>query len=130
MECSCDIDVCIDSNIKIDFHNKDHVIAIIDHKCCECSRTIKEGEDYELVFGSWDGYKVILHTCSDCLNIRNIFFPYGYYFESLWYELTESLGDWDYQVPEDCMVKLTKRNFNKICAIIEEGWEHLENMES
>ncbi len=127
MRCSCDIDPCVD-NIKTYFYNRQKVIAIIDHKCDECGRTVPPDEEYELVYGNWGGAVATIHTCVDCLNLRNIFFPHSYYYEQLWEMFEDEVNSWDYQIPESCMVKLSKINFNKICDLIEEGWNHLESI--
>jgi hypothetical protein len=42
-----------------------------DHKCSECSRTIKAGESYESVFGLCDGDGYTYRTCSHCLALRD-----------------------------------------------------------
>lgn len=42
-----------------------------DHKCDECSRTIKPGESYDLVWGIWDGRSDTFKTCSHCIALRD-----------------------------------------------------------
>lgn len=127
MQCSCDIDIDVD-NIEIRFLTQQDVIAITYYICDECNRVIKQDEAYELVYGDWGSGAETYHTCSDCLNLRNIFFPCSFFFGRIWEDFNENLNDWGYQIPEDCMIKLSKRNFNKICNKIEEGWEHLESI--
>ena len=42
-----------------------------DHRCSECSRTIKAGESYEFVFGLGDGEGQTFKTCTHCLALRD-----------------------------------------------------------
>lgn len=44
--------------------------AAKDHKCCECSGTIRKGENYEHVAGLWEGQWSTFHTCADCIPVR------------------------------------------------------------
>jgi len=44
--------------------------ARIPHRCEECNRTIRPGEDYERVFGVWDGHLNTFHTCPHCVALR------------------------------------------------------------
>jgi len=129
MKCSCDIDIGISDYDNPVLYNKQDVSAIIYHKCDECNYIIQPGEPYELVYGKWGDFTETYHTCLGCLNLRNIFFPYGFIFSDLWEIFDNELNTWEYQVPEDCMVKLSKRNLNRVCELIEKGWKHLEEME-
>lgn len=45
-------------------------VARKEHCCDECSVTIKPGEQYEYVFGVWDGWAYTYKTCERCFNIR------------------------------------------------------------
>jgi len=40
------------------------------HKCCECGNTIEIGDEYEYVFGVWDGESSQFHTCEKCSDLR------------------------------------------------------------
>ena len=40
------------------------------HKCCECRGGILPGEQYERVFGVWDGDWNTFITCARCIDIR------------------------------------------------------------
>lgn len=40
------------------------------HRCDECGAFIQPGEKYEYVFGVWDGFVHIYHTCERCLDLR------------------------------------------------------------
>lgn len=41
------------------------------HKCCECSREIPKGAQYEYIAGKCGGDFQDYKTCLDCMNIRN-----------------------------------------------------------
>lgn len=41
-----------------------------EHKCEECSRTIKVGEPYESAWGIWEGRADTFRTCRHCLALR------------------------------------------------------------
>lgn len=40
------------------------------HECCECRGSILPGEQYERVFGVWDGDWSTFVTCARCIDIR------------------------------------------------------------
>ena len=40
------------------------------HKCCECRRPIKIGDEYERVAGVWDGDFAYFKTCESCAGLR------------------------------------------------------------
>ena len=40
------------------------------HKCCECRRPIKIGDEYERVAGVWDGDFAHFKTCERCAGLR------------------------------------------------------------
>lgn len=63
MSCYCDYDPPTVYSEKI-------VVARLEHKCCECRRIIKPGEQYERVFGVWDGISETYKTCRICLDLR------------------------------------------------------------
>ena len=41
-----------------------------DHKCAECRRLILKGAECERTSGLWEGEFMTVHTCLDCMNIR------------------------------------------------------------
>ena len=41
-----------------------------EHKCCECRRAIKIGEQYHLSKGCWEGKWDEYKTCMDCQDLR------------------------------------------------------------
>jgi hypothetical protein len=41
-----------------------------EHRCDECGAKIKPGEQYENVFGVWEGYGSTWKTCERCYDLR------------------------------------------------------------
>jgi len=71
MSCSC---VDIDHDSLPSFIREQLVRARKQHYCGECRRVIEPGEEYEYVFGVWEGESNVHKTCSDCLSIRDEYF--------------------------------------------------------
>ena len=42
-----------------------------EHRCCECNRIIKPGEEYQLYKGCWDGKWSDYKTCQECADQRD-----------------------------------------------------------
>jgi hypothetical protein len=63
MECFCDYD-------SPTVYSAATPKARKEHQCIECRCTIKSGEQYERVFGVWDGSADTFKTCQRCLNLR------------------------------------------------------------
>ena len=72
------------------------------HQCCECHKTILAGSLYERVSGVWDGQFQTYKTCARCANIRNDYFPYGWYYTRLVEDFRDCFG-FDYRdgIPAD-----------------------------
>ena len=100
------------------------------YACEECRSSIHPGEKHEYVVGKWDGDFASFRTCRDCLSLRDQFFTKGHTIGSLWLEFSDTLYDWGYEVPEDCIVELSDKAREKVCRAIEEGWGYLENRKS
>ena len=62
-ECYCDYD-------QPEVYRKRLQTARKQHKCYECSRAIKAGEQYEYVFSVFEGETWPAHTCRHCLALR------------------------------------------------------------
>jgi hypothetical protein len=63
MECFCDYEMPAVYSTSTPKAKKEH--------CCEeCQRAIHPGEQYERVWGIWDGYASTFKTCQRCLNLR------------------------------------------------------------
>jgi hypothetical protein len=63
LDCYCDYE-------QPDIYRSDIRKARKQYECEECSGFITAGEQYEYVFGVWDGHVSIFKTCERCLNIR------------------------------------------------------------
>lgn len=59
--CDCDLPAA---------HSEYFPTARKEHKCCECQRTIKPGERYQLYSGVWEGAGMSFKTCRECHAIR------------------------------------------------------------
>ena len=66
--------------------------ARVEHRCCECRRTIKPGEHYWRVTGVWDHDPRTFKTCGECYDLGSRFRryieyaynpPFGYLFEDM-----------------------------------------------
>ena len=42
-----------------------------EHTCCECHRTIKIGERYQMFKGIWEGKADRFKTCKQCADLRD-----------------------------------------------------------
>lgn len=62
-ECYCDYEPST-------VYSKTMPIARKQHRCDECFRPIAPGEQYERVFGVWDGDASTFRTCAQCLALR------------------------------------------------------------
>jgi hypothetical protein len=47
-----------------------------EHKCCECSETIKKGETYSYTSGVWDGTGQSFKQCTNCREIMDAAISY------------------------------------------------------
>jgi hypothetical protein len=68
--------VCIgsdDYDCSLDFQDVTWPKARKEHKCCECSRIIGVGEEYQRWAGKWDGTVESFKTCLRCVEIRDGF---------------------------------------------------------
>jgi len=120
MDCAC---VLIpdegDTPSDIDVSTKSSPLSC---KCDECYREIKIGEEYEHVYGRWDGVWSTYRTCQDCLSVRNSFFCDGYCYTMIYENLQEHINDMGGSISEDCLSPLTPAARAKVCQIIESYW--------
>jgi hypothetical protein len=62
-------------------YNETMPTASIEHKCCECHKTIKPGDKYLNITGKWDGDFMTFKQCDDCTDIckaaRSLMSDYG-----------------------------------------------------
>lgn len=62
-DCTCDYD-------RAEVYNLTTPKARKRYHCEECNGFIEPGEQYENVFGKWEGYVSTLRTCERCCDIR------------------------------------------------------------
>lgn len=67
MSCYCD------DGVLPDFYHKECRKARKAHRCYECGCKIERGEVYEYVRGKWDDDPISMHTCPDCVRLRDAF---------------------------------------------------------
>jgi len=122
-ECSC---IHVGDYEEADLFQAVTRIAHKTHKCCECHREIKPGEEYLHESGLWDGDWDKYKTCADCLSVRKEFFCGGGIYEMMWEDLGEHISDTNGEISEDCLVSLTEKARWRVCEMIEERWKWLE----
>jgi len=128
MQCSCEInglggdDSYEEVEEKILTHNTSSVVI----KCGECGREINLGEQFEWCHGQYDEYTCVHHTCMDCLSLRQYFFG-DWTFERLWEDFNQHMDDCDWEVPEDCLSKVTPAVRSEIGEMIEQEWSKIED---
>ena len=128
MQCSCSIDSCSDTDV-YDEPEVKIVKAVSDSfECGECGKQIKFGEQYEWYRGEYDGKHHTHHTCLDCLSLKENFFS-NYAFKGLWEDFNQHMDDCEWQVPEDCLAKVTPATRAIICENIEREWGYLDDQE-
>jgi len=93
------------------------------HKCDECRGVIEIGETYEDVKGLSDGSWFRNKTCSDCLSIRRVMFCGSWNYGSIKDDLWEHVSDFDGQIDEDCLLRLTPRARSMVADMIDQVWE-------
>jgi hypothetical protein len=64
--------------------------AAKEHRCGECSETIKRGARYEHNRALWEGSWSTSRTCLSCVEIRNHFQCGGWIYGQLWDDLEEN----------------------------------------
>ena len=119
MQCSCSISNYSD----VRYYDSDSKILTllakqIPLKCGECGKEIKPGDQYEWYRGEYEEEKYTHYTCLDCVSLKEHFFS-EYMFESLWEDFNQHMDDCGWQVPEDCLAKVTPTTRAKICESIE-----------
>lgn len=93
MECGCDDSSC--------YWDGDGIASVFtevvrtarkEHKCCECQRTITQGEKYHYISGLWDGSWDHYKTCEQCFAIARDYACNCYQLGCLRDEIWELLG--------------------------------------
>lgn len=72
-----------------------------EHKCIECRRTIRPGEQYQRVFQVYDGHVGTYKTCTHCLIGQQWLVENcgGYVFEGVWDDYAEHVREYPMLAP-------------------------------
>jgi hypothetical protein len=97
------------------------------HQCGECGRDILSKEHYERTWGIWDGMHNTYKTCADCLSARKEFFCEGWIHGEIWCNIGEHISEIRGELSGDCLVALTPAARARVCEIIEDCWEDLDD---
>jgi hypothetical protein len=123
VDCSMNIDV--DLNERYETVVEAIVSSELEQVCGECKRIIEEGEKYEVYVGLDGDRKNHVHiTCADCRSVVKGLFG-CFTFGDVWDTLEDEVREINGEVPEACLKGLTKTAREKLCDIIEEVWEDL-----
>jgi hypothetical protein len=103
-------DVCIDMDPygeTNDLHDSRTHRARVEHRCCECHRTILRGERYEYVSALSDGHFWAAKTCAECVGIRAALVCGSWIYGDLWEAVEEEVFPvWQRTGPYDCLAKI------------------------
>ena len=127
MNCSC---VAVENDGDwADLISKTKPTAKKKHKCHECYRAILPGEQYEVQKYVFDWAFETHKTCSECVEIRDMFFCEGYRYGSIREDFIDDLIDADCDLSESCIAVLSSKAQGIVCEILEECWESRIAME-
>lgn len=86
-----------------------------DHKCIECDRVIKAGENYYLEkYPEEDqGTIKIVRTCDVCIELRNKLFCRGFCYGFLWVDLREAIVC-GWEPTDECIEGLSEKAEGKL----------------
>jgi len=124
MECSCQIDACIDYYDQINCCVEKIRKARKTHNCCECGKEIKPGDQYEDVKGIWAGNPGQYRTCLDCASVRTALFCSWIYTE-LWEDIRESLEN---PPSIECLNAMTPRGKEMVLDAIQDSWDKSDKL--
>ena len=124
MECGCSID-----NYYADYGDGPKAFdsktrtARKEHRCCECHRTIKVGEQYRYESGVWENGPSSHKTCADCASVRDVYFC-SFVFGEMWNALHENMTDVGADEWLDGRVnKLTPRARAGVINMVQMEWD-------
>ena len=120
-------DVCIsdmgwyDEN---DLHDARKRRARVEHRCCECGRTICPGETYEHVAGKSDGRIWTAKTCTECVEIRAALVCGSWVYGDLWEAIQEEVFPaWLRTGPWDCLAKIDLLSARRLLEARFAAWQ-------
>jgi len=121
MNCSC---VAVDYDCDwVDLVEKTKPVARKKHRCVECDRDILPGEKYEIQKYVFEGEFETHKTCSECVEIRDMFSCEGYRYGSILNDFEDDLINADCDLSESCIAELSLKAREIVCEMIEGCWE-------
>lgn len=121
MECSCNASQWYETESS--WAERD-LRAAKEHKCCECGVIIKKGDQFTYHNIFYEDTIANYCMCLDCRSIVLHFFKDGWIFKNVWDSLSDYIyNSWLYDLPSDCISKLSPTARDKICDLIEMIWE-------
>lgn len=97
-------------------------------KCVECNGVISAGDSYFFEVGEVEGDIYKFRTCMDCISVREELFD-DFTYEKIWEDLDDFIFDCSCEIPESRLSRLTIKAREKVCGMIEECWDNLEDEE-
>jgi len=126
MGCTCAIE--IDQGDSASFSSEKTLVARVPHRCCECGDIIRPGQEYERMFGVWDGKTSTYKTCIPCAEVRRAFFC-TFTFETIWEDFEEEVRYKDGHYSDTCLRSVSPAAREKVFAVIESVWTDLAEMD-
>ena len=126
MECSCTVDVNLDDYCEC-ILTPTLCVALLPHKCNECSTEIKPKEEYIFEITEYDG-DINTHTsCLSCYSLRQIFFSSGWYYGDIREQMAEFIEDCQGDISVSCILQLTKSARDWVLDLVEEEYNKYED---
>ena len=123
MECAC---MDFDCDEPAEVFTSQCRKARVSHKCCECHREIKSGEEYTLDKGKWGGEWDEFKTCADCKSLREAFLCRGYEYTSVRAHIEAHIIEAGGAVSSDWIIELTPAAKEWVFSVVEELWAEEE----
>ena len=124
MQCTCiDMDIDVFSDMideKITQANENFI-------CCECKKQIKKRENFKSEILSFENKISEYKICLACINIRDVFVCGSWIYGLILDEIYDCLLSADGDISENKIASLIPEAREKICEIIENVWEKLDD---
>ena len=124
MDCAC---IYVDGGDGPEFYTERDITARKEHTCYECGRIINKGERYERVSGKWYGRMDTFKTCIDCQSVRRELFCDGWAYGGIWEDVCQHISYCSGEIGSSKLANLTPRAREKVCELIEEEWDELDD---
>jgi len=111
-----------------DISEFDHITVARSRKhrtCCECDCKINPGDQYEHVWGKWDGRTSTYDTCIVCVEVRDALMCTWCYGE-IWETLRDAWWDDPETIPWSTIGELSPVARERVCESIEAPWADME----